>query len=202
MEQSLNRNGISHMRLFSILVAMYIAPVVLLRLGVIPYQWRFSVLIVMAIVAAGFAVVRDHSANGLGMIRPRLMHILAWVVVPSVLLLAGIFWADLAHRLAATPRWPFYLFFVLISAPAQEFLYRSFLLAELTAARIPRLGMVVVSAGLYSFMHTIARDTMTTLLTFLVGLIWAAIFLRTGNFFIVALSHAGLGVAALTLGVI
>jgi membrane protease YdiL (CAAX protease family) len=189
------------LRLFSMVAGVYITPVVCLRLGLIPYRFRFHVLIAMAIVAVAFAALR-YSAHGLGLGRPRLLQILGWSVIPSALLIAGIFWADLPHRLQTTQRLPFYLFFVLLSAPAQEFLYRSFLFAELAAARIPRFGIVVISAGLYSFMHTIARDGMTTLLTFVVGLIWAAIFLRTRNFFVVALSHAGLGVAAITLGVI
>lgn len=202
-QREIPAEGVSakQLRLFSIVAGVYITPVVLLRLSVIPYRWRFCVLIAMAAVAVIFATAR-YSAHGLGLRRPGLLQILGWAVIPSALLIAGVFWADLPHRLLATQRLPFYLFFVLLSAPAQEFLYRSFLFAELAAARIPPVGMVVVSACLYSFMHTIARDGMTTLLTFVVGLIWATIFLRTNNFFIVALSHAGLGVAAITLGVI
>ena len=197
-----NADGsIAKLRLFSIVAGVYITPVVCLRLGLIPYKWRFHVLIAMAIVAVAFAAAR-YSANHLGLARPRLWQILGWAGIPSVLLIAGIFLADLPHRLQASQRLPFYLFFVLLSAPAQEFLYRSFLFAELAAVRIPRFGIVVISAVLYSYMHTIARDGMTTLLTFVVGLIWAGIFSRTRNFFIVALSHAGLGVAAITLGVI
>ena len=192
----------SRLRSFSMIFGIYVAPVFLLRSGLIPYSWRFFILIAVAIAATALAVNRRYSAIRLGMGRPKLLSVLAWSVIPSVLLLAGVFWADLQHRFQLTPRLPFYLFFVLLSAPAQEFLYRSFLFAELAAARVPRFGIVVISAVLYSFMHTIARDTTTTVLTFVVGLIWALIFLRTRSFYIVALSHAGLGAAAITLGVI
>jgi hypothetical protein len=125
-------------RLLAVVAGVYITPIVFLRLGVIPYARRFYILIAMAIIAASVAAVR-YSTHALGLAQPALKQILRWSIIPSLILIAGIFQADLPHRLHVTERLPFYLFYVLLSVPAQEFLYRSFLFAELTAARIPRL---------------------------------------------------------------
>ena len=51
-------------------------------------------------------------------------------------------------------------------------------------------------------MHVIHRDVATVVLTFLVGLIWGWIFLRTRNLAVVVISHALLGVATIMLGAI
>jgi membrane protease YdiL (CAAX protease family) len=90
----------------------------------------------------------------------------------------------------------------LVSAPAQEFLYRGFLHAELTAARVPLSGVVIISAFLYSFMHIIYRDYLTVALTFVLGLVLSAAFAHTHSFYVVALSHAALGTVAIALGAI
>jgi membrane protease YdiL (CAAX protease family) len=51
-------------------------------------------------------------------------------------------------------------------------------------------------------MHIIYKDIGTMVLTFLVGLVWGTIFMRTHNLYVVTLSHAVLGAVAIMLGVI
>ncbi|HXJ38353.1 MAG TPA: CPBP family intramembrane glutamic endopeptidase, partial [Bryobacteraceae bacterium] len=122
---------------------------------------------------------------------------------PGAAVLIGlVLLSDLQHRALTPTHLAFYLFFVLISAPAQEFLYRSFLFAELRALRIPPKAIVAVSALLFGFMHIIYRDWVTVALTIFVGFIWAAVFNATHKISIVAFSHAALGVAAILSGVI
>jgi membrane protease YdiL (CAAX protease family) len=182
---------------------IYICPVVLLVTGVIPFEWRFHVLVAMALLAAGIAALsRRHTAIGLGLTVPRFRALMSWSILPSALLIGAIILADLPHRHLASGRTAFYLFFVLVSAPAQEFLYRSFLFAELREIRIPPAAIVLVSTLLFSFMHIIYRDSVTMLLTLVAGLIWAVVFHMTQKVWLVAVSHAALGVAAIITGVI
>lgn len=189
-------------RPLSTVAAVYILPVLLLAKGTIPFQWRFYVLIGMTALAVYLSVVRHHPASALGLNLHRLKGVFLWSVLPSVLLAGGVLLSGLPHRLLGIERLPFYLFFVFVSAPAQEFLYRSFLFAELAAARVPPFAVVIVSATLFSFMHIIYRDYMTVLVTFLAGLVWSVVVMRTKSLLAVALSHAALGALAVTLGVV
>ena len=183
-------------------IAIYAMPVLLLLFGVISFERRFQVLIIMALVAALLAAFRQYTPSKLGFHRPRLSGMLTWSIIPSILLLAGVFITDLPHRLFTLERLPFYLFFIFVSSPAQEFLYRSFLHTELKAVRLSRLSTIIVSASLFSFMHVIYKDSLTVALTFLAGLVWSAVFTRTNSFYIGALSHAAVGAVTIELGVI
>lgn len=186
---------------------IYICPVALLATGIIPFAWRFGVLIAMTLLAAAIAAAsRRHTVRGLGLGLPRAGQLLRWALVPSAILIAAIALGALpAHHAVSGPasgRIAFYVFFVCVSAPAQEFLYRGFLFAELGQIRLPPAAMVLVSAALFGFMHIIYRDRNTVLLTLAAGLVWAMVFQMTRRVSITAVSHAVLGVAAIMTGVI
>jgi membrane protease YdiL (CAAX protease family) len=183
------------------LAAIFICPVILLAAGVIPFHWRFYVLVLMTLIAAVIALSR-HSRENLGLTLPRLRSFLAWSVIPSAILIAIVLASDLRHRAFTPAHVAFYVFFVFVSAPAQEFLYRGFLFAELRAIAIPPTAIVLLSATLFAFMHIIYRDTLTVVLTLAVGLIWAIVFHNTRKIGIVAFSHAALGVVAILSGVV
>ena len=185
----------------AIVAGIYVCPVMLLESGVIPFQLRFHVLLLMTLVAAALSFTR-HSAVNLGLTLPRLGPLAAWSVVPAALLMGLVLLRDSGHRVATPGHTVFYLFFVFVSAPAQEFVYRSFLFAEMRAARIPQSAIVFLSAGLFGFMHIIYRDFATVLLTLAAGLIWAVLFHSTRKTLIVALSHAAVGMAAIFSGIV
>ncbi len=194
-------------RLGATILGIYVCPVALVATGVIPFAWRFAVLVGMTVVAAGIAAAsKRHTLRGLGMGMPGAGQALRWAIVPSGLVLAaiGLGWLPVHHAAAggASGGMAFYVFFVCVSAPAQEFLYRSFLFAELGEIRIPPTGMVLVSAALFGFMHIIYRDLNTVLVTLAAGLMWAVVFQMTRRVSITALSHAVLGVAAIVAGVV
>jgi membrane protease YdiL (CAAX protease family) len=183
------------------LAAIFVCPVLLLATGVIPFHWRFYTLVLMTLLAGAIALSR-HSRESLGLTLPRLRSFLAWSVIPSAILIAIVLASDLRHRAFTPAHLAFYVFFVFVSAPAQEFLYRGFLFAELRAIAIPPKAIVILSATLFAFMHIIYRDLATVALTLAVGLIWAIVFHTTRKVSIVAFSHAALGVVAILSGVI
>lgn len=180
---------------------IYVLPVVLVATGAIPFYWRFHVLLLMTLVAGSLAVSR-HSAMSLGLRLPRWRALMGWSLIPTALAIAGILQTDLPHRHVAPGRLAFYVFFVLVPAPAQEFLYRSFLFAEMGEIRVPPVATVALSAVLFAFLHIIYRDAFTMLLTLVAGLAWAVLFHKTRGFYMVAASHAALGAAAILTGVI
>lgn len=184
------------------LTAIFVFPVVLILFGIIPFEWRFYVLVGMTFLAAGIAFAR-HTLHGLGMVRPDWRAVLRWAIAPALLLAVALLLTNLPHRHVQTPgHWTFYLFFVLISAPAQEFLYRSFLFAELATLRLPPAAIVLLSTVLFGFMHVIYHDTATVLLTTAVGLAWATVFHLTRRVWLTAVSHAVLGAVAILAGLV
>jgi len=185
----------------AIIAGIYICPVMLLAKGIIPFDLRFHVLVFMTLVAAGLSFTR-HSAVNLGLTLPRLVPLAMWSVVPSGLLIGWVLLRDSGHRVATPTHLVFYVLFVFVLAPAQEFVYRSFLFAELGAAQIPQNAIVFLSAGLFGFMHIIYNDFTTVLVTLGAGLIWAGVFHATRKTCIVALSHAAVGTAAIFSGIV
>jgi membrane protease YdiL (CAAX protease family) len=189
-------------RLAITLTALYIVPVLALSTGLIAAKWRFHVLIAMCAVALLLASVRRHPIMETDGDMPGVSALMKWSIGPSLLLIAAIMISGVGGRFAVAEGLPFYLFFFFVAAPAQEFLYRKFLFAELSTAKMPASVTILLSAGLFAFMHIIYKDALTLGLTFALGIVWGFVFTRTRSFCTVALSHAILGVGAIGLGVI
>ncbi|HEM6153637.1 TPA: CPBP family intramembrane metalloprotease [Streptococcus suis] len=96
----------------------------------------------------------------------------------------------------------FYLFYIFISSPAQEFLYRGALVRILTRLNVSERSKMIVSSALYSFVHIIYKDFWTLVLTFCIGIIWYRSYRKTNNLLGVCVSHAVLGIVTILAGVI
>lgn len=91
---------------------------------------------------------------------------------------------------------PLYLFFVLVAVPVQEFLYRSFLFAEMRYFGIKsEPTFVITSAALYSLLHFIYRDAFLVIGSFTLGVFLAMLYMKSQNFWVVSLAHAVVGLA-------
>lgn len=191
--------------LFIVLVA-YILPVVLLLLKVIPFSARFIVLLSLSVVLIAVALLRRRSWHELGFRRDTLrssicVNLVFAIVVGTGLLLAHAFGAI---RPPTINGWSnFYIFYVLISSPSQEFLFRSFVFAEMRrAGLLSAVPQVVISTVLFAFPHSIYRDSTTLLVATAMGIVWGLIYRRFPNWFGVALSHAVLGAISIAVGLI
>ncbi len=183
--------------------AIYLLPVILLTTGIVPFRLRFYALALMTVVAMVLSTTRQYSMERLGLTRPALMKLIGFTILPPLVALALMYPLGFVGRLTQVPATGFYLFFMTISAPAQEFLFRSFLFVALASNGVTRRpAVILISALLFAGMHLIYRDAWTLALTFLAGLIWALLFSRTRNFFMVAASHACLGAIAIRLGAV
>lgn len=188
------------------LLIFYYLPPLLLWAGVLPFAWRFQIL---AIVTAAM-IVYDYrlgfSLKELGFRRDTLKASLIFNIAASVLLVIAMI-ASFDNGLIRTPTVPswklFFAYYLLISAPSQEFLFRSNLFALMK--RVGVGGMVpqiAISAVTYSFLHIIYNDPITLAATFVVGLMWGWVYHTYPNFWGVALSHSVLGLLSIKLGVI
>ncbi len=184
----------------------YVTPVILLLDGVIPFRYRFTVLLGMAALVFGFEMVRGRSWRELGFRRDTLRGSLKANVALSLVLGIGIL---IAYSLGAmhvstihgfTLFYPFYVF---VSSPSQEFLFRSVIFAEMKRAGITRpAAQVVISTAIYTLPHAIYRDVLTLVVVAVIGVFWAFIYRRYPNWYGVALSHAVLGALSIAVGLV
>ncbi len=193
-------------RLVLLTLLAYAMPVVLLTLRVLPFDWRFRTLEIITALLALYAWRRGWSLRELGLRTDTLRGSL-WLLVPFSIALAVAMWvADLAD-LIRPPTAPtsslFYIHYVLVSSPAQEFLYRSFYFHALREAGVRRpWHLILITAANYAFMHLVYRDALTVLVTFAVGIGWGFIYERYPNWYAVAISHAFLGLLSIFSGLI
>ena len=95
----------------------------------------------------------------------------------------------------------FYIFYIFISCPIQEFLYRGVFGYFDMNSKYNYLW-IILSSLCYSFVHIIYKDILTCLLTFIIGIIWYMLYKKDKNLCGVTLSHMVLGVATIVLGIV
>ena len=95
----------------------------------------------------------------------------------------------------------FYIFYIFISCPIQEFLYRGVFGYFDMNSKYNYLWLIL-SSLCYSFVHIIYKDILTCVLTFIIGIIWYILYKKDKNLCGVTISHMVLGVATIVLGII
>ena len=95
----------------------------------------------------------------------------------------------------------FYIFYIFVSCPIQEFLYRGVFGYFDMNSKYNYLW-IILSSLCYSFVHIIYKDVLTCVLTFIIGIIWYIIYKKDKNLCGVTLSHMILGVVTIVLEII
>jgi hypothetical protein len=184
----------------------YYLPIFLVWSGVIPFAYRYHVLIGMTLIMVVYAIIRRRSWRALGFRRDTLPVSLAWNIGLSLVFggaLLALYFAGLIRQ-PTIPSWNlFFVFYIFISSPAQEFLFRSMVFAEMAAAGLTSgLVQVLLSAVTFCSLHIIYRDPLTLGVTLFMGLVWGFIYFRAPNFYGVTLSHAVLGAISIAVGLV
>jgi membrane protease YdiL (CAAX protease family) len=190
----------------AILLAAFYLPPLLIYFGVIPFAYRFVVLVAVAAALALLAWLRGTPAADLGLRSDNLRPALA-VNAALALLLGSALLATFALGLMRQPRaidwWWFAPFYVAVSCPAQEFLCRGFLFAEMQRRGITGAGaQIAVSSVSYAFLHVVYGDWLAFLAPLAIGVVWGALYRRYPNLWGVILSHAALGLISIRVGLI
>jgi hypothetical protein len=193
-------------RLLLVLACGYYGPAILIWAGAIPFELRFHVLVLIAAGLAMYAAASGHSLRELGLRRDTLKGSLIANAVLLAVVTAGLAIACASGLVAAPklPGWAWFLpLYILIFSPAQELACRAVLFAELARCGIPSpTAQVLITAATYAFIHVIYRDTLVLAATFAIGVAWGVVYRRWPNLVGVSLSHAGVGVAAILVGLI
>lgn len=183
----------------------YILPVLLIYLGLVPFSWRFYILILAAVAILAIARLYRFSTVELGFTKQHLRSSLSAIALPTLAsaLLMFIYYMMQGSRIDNSAyTWPFYLFFVAVSSPLQEFLYRGFLFGIFSRAKLAIWLQILLSTLLYSFVHLIYQDVPTLLSTFLLGIFWGCHYAKYRNLHSIILSHSLLGAIAILVGLV
>lgn len=188
---------------FLIIIFLYILPVVLLLTRIISFSDRFLILTITGAFIIGLALINKISFADLGFnyqnLLPAIKHILPVTIISSVLMIA--FYLKYGMRIDNTSiPWYFYVFYISLSSPLQEFLYRSYLFNQLAQIQLNQGSIIIITSILYSFAHSIYEDLPTILLSLIIGLYWGYHYNRFKNLYSITFSHTILGIVAILTG--
>lgn len=186
------------------IVCMYLMLPILICIGVIPWNIKFAALVVGAVMMYIVMRILGNTHSDIGITRQRTSYSLKTVLPITIALIiaAGLFLLLKKPRFSPTEGIGFYVFYVLISCPAQELLFRGILGRMLQELRLHRVLELGVAATLFGYAHIIYGDMLTVVIMSIVGLFWYRAYQRSSNIIGVTISHVVFGVMTIALGII
>lgn len=197
----INKNNLI---LLSIVSLIYITLPLLMLSGILSFDNKFLYLTIGAVIVYIAMRILGFDNQELGIttkgIRESIKKVIPITIILTILGLALIYFR--ISRFHPTETIWFYLFYLFISSPIQEFLYRGALTSIFRRMNLSDSRNWIVSSLLYSFVHIIYRDFLTCLLTLTIGLIWYKKYEYNRSLIGVSLSHAVLGAITIFAGII
>ena len=186
------------------IVCVYLMLPILICIGVIPWNMKFVVLVVGAVMMYIVMRILGNTHSNIGITRQRTIYSLRTVLPITIVLLiaTGLFLLLEKPRFSPTEGIGFYVCYILISCPAQELLFRGILSRILQELRLHRLLELGVAAALFGYVHIIYGDMLTVVVMSIVGLFWYRAYQQSLNVIGVTISHVVLGVMTIALGII
>ena len=185
------------------IVVLYIVIPILILNNKFLYDIKFYLLTVIGLIVFLFMKLYKVSNKELGITKNNYYSSIKRNFVLILICLIAIIILKLFHIDKYNPNETivFYIFYILISCPMQEFLYRGVFGYFDINSKYNYLW-IVLSSFCYSFMHIIYKDILTCVLTFFVGVIWYLLYKKDYNLCGVILSHIVLGIFTIALGIV
>jgi membrane protease YdiL (CAAX protease family) len=187
-----------------IIIGLYVLPVILILVGIISFGYRFITLGIVGLLIILSAILKKVSLSEVGFnqhnLIPALKNILPITVICTVLSILYYHFYGARIDNSGIPIY-FYVFYILVSAPLQEFLYRSYIFYILSEAKLSRY-FLIISSILYALAHIIYNDIPTVILSLVIGIYWAYHYTRFKNLYSIAFSHIILGIVAIATGIL
>jgi membrane protease YdiL (CAAX protease family) len=188
------------------IVYLFIVPVVLIYLKVIPYSWRLLVLLGVSLLIMSIIRYQQWTKVQLGLTRiVRFRSVAVW----GTLTLAGIvaivsyaqwFGFEPLALLQWEKSWRLLLFFIPLSI-LQEVAYRAFLTERLREVGFSMGHRVLLNALLFTLLHIIYPYAAITLpIAFIGGFLFAWLYERYQSLVLACIAHAVLNFTAVLFG--
>lgn len=193
-------------RAVALIIIFYVLPPSAIILNIIPFQYRFPLLIAVSPLLMLIKPNRETTAADLGVAKKGTISSIRSIISTTLVLLLPL----LALALyTSSPRIDnsglpalFYVFYVLVSCPLQEFAYRGYLFRLMTLLSFGKWARILAGAFLYSFVHIIYLDSFTLMSTLFAGILWNIHYDKYRNIAGVTISHIILGATTIFLGLI
>ena len=188
--------------LLSILIVYIIVPVLILFNSYL-YEIKFYLLTGIGLIIFFMMKLFKVSNKELGITKENLFisikrNLILIVLCTIIVLIFKLFHID---KYNPNETLLFYIFYIFISCPIQEFLYRGVFGYFDMNSKYNYLW-IILSSLCYSFVHIIYRDFLTCILTFIIGIIWYIFYRKDKNLCGVILSHIALGIVTIVLGIV
>ena len=188
------------------ILLIFIIPVVLAYLGIIPVKIRLWLFLILFFLVIGVSYFERMSFDELGIRWDNFYESL----VPYLLLtILGVTLIIIVAKLLNKnihPRWwenPHFQFMFIFLSIAQEFMYRGFLMLKLELVISSVFFVVILNTLIYMFLHIIYPNKASNLsLTFLGGLAFATVYYYYPNLILISISHAILNFFAVLYGLV
>ncbi len=199
-QDSLIRRGV----IISVIVLIYICLPLGILIGLIPWNMKFVTLIAGAIVAYLISRLLGYTNLDLGITlrraRPSLIAVAPFTLV---FLVASILWLMLGGvRFKPTEDLGFFIFYIFISCPIQELLFRGVLSSLFNSFKMREYIEIIVASLLFGFVHIIYQDAITVVIMTIVGYFWYSAYKREPSLVGVTISHIILGVFTIVVGLV
>ncbi len=186
-------------------VFYYLLPITLLSLGWLRFEYRHVIIFLLGVILIAYAIDKGIKPSDLGLRTDNLRQSLVLNLFFSLSALTLVFVCyklDLLHTNSYDGSWLFYIYYILISAPLQEYIFRSLMFYELGIFFNSKLVKIILSALLFAFAHAMYHSWQVLGVTLVMGLALGWVYLKRPNFWGVALSHIIVGLVSIFLGVV
>lgn len=185
---------------------IYTIPPALIFIGWIDYEYRYHIMAPVIIGVASYALFQKFDKKSLGMRWDNFLEAAKWQILISVsLTIVSVVLVNSGYvRNLEPPQslW-FYVMYLFISGPVQEFTYRAVPFVELDRyEKIPVWLRILIINLNFAWLHVIYFDWNTYLASFIMGGIWTIIYYYKRNLWAVSIAHAICGFLAIWFGLI
>lgn len=188
--------------LLLIIISIYIIVPLIILINNKLYNYKFYILTIIGILVYLIMRLNKITNNELGIntnikssIKNNLPIILLFCVIILLLKIFGV------NKYNPNESIYFYLFYIFISCPIQEFLYRG-TFGYFDKLHNKKYLYLMLSSLCYSYVHIIYKDLLTLVLTFIFGIVSYLIYKKDYNLFGISLTHIILGILTISLGII
>lgn len=191
-------------KLFIIILMIYIFIPIMIYFNDFLYEIKFYLLTGLGLLI--YLLLRLNKVNNkqLGITKINTVKSIKRNLIYSSIFVVGIILLKIFNldKFDSNETLLFYFFYIFISCPIQEFLYRGVFGYFENKIFSNKIIIIILSSVCYSFVHIIYKDVLTCVLTFIMGIVWYHFYKKDNNLIGVSISHSILGILTILLGIV